>query len=96
LVASSCFFIRRTSPPLNVPVPENGQFINEDFYHPFWGWLDPDNRWGGDAWDHSLGKTGRSICDEIQQTIEFPAKPFEMALAALWPRAFAWCKTELL
>jgi len=61
----------------------NGQLSIEEFYHPFGGQLDPDNRWvvmsGIIPWEKLEGQ----YAPQFNRTIGAPAKPFRMALAAL-------------
>ena len=61
----------------------NGQLSIEEFFHPFGGQLDPDNRWvvmsGIIPWEKLEGQ----YAPQFNPTIGAPAKPFRMALAAL-------------
>ena len=61
----------------------NGQLSIEEFYHPFGGQLDPDNRWvvmsGIIPWEKLEGQ----YAPQFNRTIGAPAKPFRMTLAAL-------------
>jgi len=61
----------------------NGQLSIEEFFHPFGGHLDPDNRWvvmsGIIPWERLEGQ----YTPQFNPTNGAPAKPFRMVLAAL-------------
>ena len=65
-------------------IQRNGQLALEDFYLPFGGRLDPENRWivlsGLLPWK----EIEENYSSQFNPMIGAPAKPFRMALGALY------------
>lgn len=60
----------------------NGQLSIEEFFHPFGGHLDPDNRWVVMSEIIPWEKLEDQYAPLFNRTIGAPAKPFRMALGA--------------
>jgi transposase, IS5 family len=64
-------------------IQHNGQLSIEEFFHPFGGHLDPDNRWVVMSEIIPWEKLEDQYAPLFNRTIGAPAKPFRMALGAL-------------